>query len=296
MQFAFVFNNINSNGVTFTSIEDITDIVGKSMFLPANEMGDKLNSPFDNIVAHRMGAVYDVENKSAWATSCGSAELIYDNQQVGWALRHRLVIRLCDSLTSGDTNGVDAANAFIDHPNVMIRENNGRDDIIDSLLSAIAQTSIYIDLTTTEDDIKRYIESNTGKALSDDLRTKYDNKLSPVLLALETEVKNQLNMSNGVNRAKEFLSSLTLIIKECVGEMKSEYQEFKDNDITYNGNQELKSIINNGLEALIKGKLSDENTQLVQDKVSKVITNQREELRREGAIRFYNEVFEAIAK
>ena len=114
---------------------------------------------------------------------------------------------MCEALIYGDSSGLDAANNFVDNPNVMIRENNGRDDVIDALLSPTPQTTLYIDLSTTDDDINRYIESNTGKSLNEGLRYNYDNKINSVLSSLETEIKNQISMANGVSRASKFLRS-----------------------------------------------------------------------------------------
>lgn len=47
----------------------------------------------------------------------------------------------------------------------MIRENNGRDDIINTLLSPAPVYSLQIDENTTEFDVNTYIENNCGQKL-----------------------------------------------------------------------------------------------------------------------------------
>lgn len=61
--YAYVINNMNKAGVSFDSLDDLMDVVAKSAFLPANNMGDDLNSPFDNIPNSRDGGNYDILNK-----------------------------------------------------------------------------------------------------------------------------------------------------------------------------------------------------------------------------------------
>lgn len=158
--YAYIINNLNQAGVAFNNLDDLIDVVAKSAFLPANKMGDDLASPFDNIVAQKMGGTYDILNKKAWAASASSAELIYDSQAVGRALAYTTITQLCESMLQSPADGSTDANAFFDDQNVMIRENNGRDDVINALLSPAPVYSLQIDENTTEFDINSYIENN----------------------------------------------------------------------------------------------------------------------------------------
>lgn len=77
------------------------------------------------------------------------------------------------------SDGSGDANKFFDDQNVMIRENNGRDDIINTLLSPAPVYSLQIDENTTEFDVNTYIENNCGqKLLEKDLKTALNNKLA----------------------------------------------------------------------------------------------------------------------
>ena len=155
------------------------DVVAKSAFLPANKMGDDLASPFDNIKAQKMGGAYDILNKKAWAASASSAELIYDSQAVGRAIAYTTISQLCESMLQSPSDGSGVANMFFDDQNVMIRENNGRDDIINTLLSPAPVYSLQIDENITEFDVNTYIENNCGqKLLEKDLKTALNNKLA----------------------------------------------------------------------------------------------------------------------
>ena len=160
--YAYIINNTNQAGVSFNNLNDISDVIAKSAFLPANKMGDDLQSPFDNIVAQKMGGTYDIRNKKAWAASVGSAELIYDSQAVGRSYAFRIISQLCDSMLQSPIDGSADANKFFDDQNVMIRENNGRDDVIDSLMSPVPIYYLEITEDTTEQNVNFYLNQNYG--------------------------------------------------------------------------------------------------------------------------------------
>ena len=156
-RYAYLINNLNQAGVAFNKLDDLLDVVAKSAFLPANRMGDDLVSPFDNIKNQQDGGVYDIKDKKAWVASAGSAELIYDSQAVGRSVAYRIISQLCNSMVNKH-DGTQYANDFVDHQDVMIRENNGRNDVTDYLLSTNAEYALQIDESTTEADIDTYID------------------------------------------------------------------------------------------------------------------------------------------
>ena len=143
--YAFVINHFNQSGVSFNKLDDLLDSVAKSAFLPANKMGDEISSPFDNIRHQQDGHTYDILNKIAWAASTGSAELVYDSQAMGRAFADKLIALLCSSMTQTQSDGTELANKFVDHEDVLIRENLGRDDVIDFLLSPAPDYMLTID-------------------------------------------------------------------------------------------------------------------------------------------------------
>lgn len=91
--------------------------------------------------------------------------MIYDSQAVGRAIAYTTISQLCESMLQSPSDGSGDANKFFDDQNVMIRENNGRDDIINTLLSPAPVYSLQIDENTTEFDVNTYIENNCGQKL-----------------------------------------------------------------------------------------------------------------------------------
>lgn len=296
--YAYIINNTNQAGVSFSDKDDLIDVIAKSAFLPANKMGDDLASPFDNIVAQKMGGTYDILNKKAWAASVGSAELIYDGQAVGNVIAYATITQLCNYMLQPSTdNGSDAATKFVDDQDVSIRENEGRDDVINALLSPDPEYSITIDENTTDSDITTYIEGNCGQIrLKEDLKKRLNKKLSNTSKQFEQYIKNFL-IQGRVGEAINFINSLSSIISSCKDEMNKEQGEYnKSNSIPKQWSEMLNATRLKGIKKLLKSKnpIDEEAVAVLIQNLNETIKNNREEIRREWAIKFYNTFEETI--
>ena len=289
--YAFVINNLNEAGVAFDKLEDLVDVIAKSAFLPANKMGDEISSPFDNIRHQQNGGVYDILDKKAWAASTGSAEMIYDSQAVGRAYTCRIIAQLCDSMNHGISDGTANANRFVDHQDVLIRENDGRDDVIDSLLSSAPEYALTIDLNTTVNDINEYIEYNTGSRIDVALQNNLSQKIANVNNKFEAFLNNIIdNTTTGsVCSALQFVRSLRTLINLFREEMETEMKSLNaQNAIPTQWESELAGIRRTGIFAILGSKLDEDNVEMLYQKLIVYVSNIREEKRRLWAIRFYN--------
>lgn len=292
-RYAYCVNNYNQAGVAFDKIDDLLDVIAKSAFLPANRMGDDLTSPFDNIKNQQDGGVYDIKDKKAWVASSGSAELLYDSQAVGRATAYRIISQLCNSMRGGSHDGTQYANNFVDHQDVLIRENDGRDDVINSLLNPAPEYILTIDETTQEADIKSCIDYNTGQRIQDILSKALACKLSTVKVLFDEQVSNMLdNTTSGcLSQTKAFISALRTIIGLCSNEMKSEREELnKRNMQPAQWDSYIRQLPKKGIGSIFGGlKYNEDVAETLSQVLSEHITNLREEQRREWAIRFYND-------
>ena len=84
----YLINSTNKAGVVFQNIDEITDSIGRCMFLPSNE----IDSVKDNTGNVRF--VYNVKNKEAHYVSAGSAEIVYDNQAVGNVIARGIIAKI----------------------------------------------------------------------------------------------------------------------------------------------------------------------------------------------------------
>lgn len=295
--YAYVINNMNQAGVSFSNLEDLIDVVAKSAFLPANKMGDDLASPFDNIVAQKMGGTYDILNKKAWAASASSAELIYDSQAVGRALAYTTITQLCNSMLQSPTDGSTDANSFFDDQNVMIRENNGRDDVINALLSPAPVYSLQIDENTTEVDINSYIENNCGQTqLETSLKDALGKKLATTNSYFGKYISEIMSRPQGkVDAAIKFMESLLGIISICKGEMEKEGQDYRAlNSVPVQWGTMLNTVKKKGIVSIFGPRIDEEVVEILQNKLVESVMNRREEIRRSWAIKFYTSFEETI--
>ncbi|MCQ2258724.1 MAG: tubulin-like doman-containing protein [Bacteroidaceae bacterium] len=297
--YAYIINNMNQAGVSFNTLDDLIDVVAKSAFLPANKMGDDLASPFDNIVAQKMGGTYDILNKKAWAASASSAELIYDSQAVGRAIAYTTITQLCESMLQSPADGSTDANAFFDDQNVMIRENNGRDDVINALLSPAPIYSLQIDENTTEFDINSYIENNCGQTqLETSLKDALEKKLATTNSYFEKYISEIMSRPQGkVDAALKFMSSLSDIITICKGEMEEEGQNYRAlNSVPAQWGAMLNAVKVKGIKSIFGKSIDEEAVEILQNKLVEVVMNRREEIRRSWAIKFYTSFEDTIKK
>lgn len=291
--YAFVLNNLNQAGVAFDKLGDLVDVIAKSAFLPANKMGDAISSPFDNIIHQQEAGVYDILRKKAWAASTGSAELIYDNQAVGRAYAYRIISQICKSMTNQSiSDGTDETNKFVDNQNVLIRENEGRNDVIDSLISPAPEYILTIDENTTINDINGYIDYNAGNRIDADLQNSLQRKLANTSQEFERFLKDLMDNTNSgcVGVALQFIRSLKTLIGLCREEMENEQKELNtQNAIPMQWENDLNGIRRTGIKALLGSKVDEDNVEILSQKLTRFISNLREEKRRLWAIRFYND-------
>lgn len=294
--YAFVINNLNQAGVAFDKLSDLIDVIAKSAFLPANKMGDEISSPFDNIRHQQNGGVYNILDKKAWAASTGSAELIYDSQAVGRAYAYQIVAQLCDSMSYASTDGTDYANKFVDHQNVLIRENEGRNDVIDALLSPLPEYALTIDENTTINDINSYIDYNTGNRIDGELKNNLTKKLDNINREFSIFLSNLMdNTKSGcVGVSLQFIRSLKTLISLCRDEMENEKGELNSqNAIPMQWEADLNGIKRTGIGSIFGQKVNEDNVEILVQKLTDYVSSLREEKRRFWAIRFYND-FESV--
>ncbi len=291
--YAYVINNTNSESTSFNSLDDISDVMAKSMFLPANKMGDEITTPFDNILIQKDAGTYDILNKKAWAATTSSAELIYDSQAVGRVYAYRTIGQLCTSMLQSPEDGSADANRFVDDPDVLIRENEGKDNVIDALLSPGPEYLLNVDENTTQHDIDTYIANNCDETKlagrQGGLNDNFNNKLNAATVAFDKYIAEIMNRPQGkVDAAIKFAEALKKIIAICKGEMEQEGKDHHaQNSSPVQWKSYLNAVPNSGFKAIFK-KTNEEAIEALQYKLSEVVTNRREETRRSWALKFYN--------
>ncbi|MCF0186554.1 MAG: hypothetical protein HUJ98_08730, partial [Bacteroidaceae bacterium] len=281
---AYLLNNSTKAGIVLQHIDDVTDSIGRCMFLPSNEV----SSVTDNVKQVRF--VYSVGNKEAHYKSAGSSELIYDNQAVGNVLARAIISDICDELCN--VNSVNAANdahSWMEH--VRIQEHDA-DLLTDDLLAKPAPFMVAIGKDTSVDDINANIFGGAAeKNVLDEVSHNYQKKLDAVRSELKTKVDTVLNQQCGVGEAISFIGALIDGINLSLGEM-----------------QEEKAALSAALAYTVdwSGKLnaikpkrfweswSDDDGVALAQEVAYHIEQKRDLLRHTYAIQFYNQLLQDV--
>lgn len=305
-KYAYFFNNFNGNNDSITDLRDIEEVMAKSAFLPANEMGTDITTPFDNVFVAKDGGAFLIpqdgkkyNQKDGWVCGSGSAELLYDGYAVGYAYTYSIIASICRNMCNSTGDGSYEANSFVDNANVLIRENLGRDDVIDKLLTPAPSYSIQIDENTTVDDITEYLQLQYGTDadIIKSLPLKYKAILSNSKEQLDEKVK-QIMQNDGakgsVGNVLAFAKALRGIIALCNQEMTDEAKAFNDiNKTDKQWDVLVNSIKKRGIAALFNS-IDNDAVENLQNEIKNDVINHLEETRRVWASRFYVEFDEYV--
>ncbi len=293
--YAFIIQNKNKSQLTFENVPQIAQSMATSAFYASHAtLGGAAASNLNNIVNSRANNLYDISNKKAWCSSVGSAELIYDNQLVASVYANRILSKLCKALIEGsNATGVDEAKTFVDK--VRIRENEGRDDVINALLKEVLPPSeLLVNRATTPTDIVNYINmfSDEQKLLTV-INGNYKKKFDDVCTALSESIARLINepIDGSIGKTIAFLKQLKEVIRVCRTEMTTEQaenlQKIEANS-TINWSAQLEDCKGRF------GRMDSAACEELSQKVSGVIKVYREELRRRKAIDFYDDLTNKI--
>ena len=283
---AFIINNGSRAGVILQHIDDVTDSIGRCMFLPSNEV----NSVNDDI--KHIQFVYGVGNKEAHYKSSGSSELIYDNQAVGNVIARAIISDICDELCRKDSVSAEKnAQSWMTQVRIQEHEENM---LTDDLLTMSVPFSVAIG---KDDDVSQ-IEANIysgAKALNvlEEVKNKYDNKLVTVRKSLKNKIDEVLNQRCGVGEAEAFIEALENGINQSLSEMVREKEDLnRELAYTIDWNAKLNDIKPKGFFS----QWSQDDADMLATEVSLYIAKQRDLLRHTYAIQFYNELMSDVSQ
>lgn len=241
----FTVNNLNTAGEKISDISEISEQIGLAMFTGASELSAGINSAYDNVITILNGGALDIENKRAWAGGMGVSELFYNGNTLGNIYARRAIASMIINLLTASNSSQKLANDFIDHPEIQIRENDGNDYLIDSLLPK--QPSIQFPEIDEVDDLNNIINvfiNDTKKSSQNQISANYNIKYNRVLKGFKNKVNEIINADSGVANATVFLSDLNQQLDIFLDEMTDEEQELKKEQVN------LESVCNSELQFL----------------------------------------------
>lgn len=290
----FTVNNKNSGGQTISDISQIAEQIGLAMFVGSSEISGNINSAYDNVIPTLQGKKLDVKNKKAWACGMGVSELFYDGNMLGNIYARKAIASMINNLLTADDEAQKIANIFIDDDEVLIRENDGNDFLIDSLLNP--SPSFYFpvpdDLSDLSNVTNTYLENNKNESI-EKIEKNYDLKIKKVQNELQKYINKYINKSHGIANGREFLSDLQNQLDIFFTEMEEEEYELivQEKNIQVQIEQNISFLTNlSGFASILRGKEIKEAKQLHSDLLNQMVVNNNEIYRRQYAKRFINAI------
>lgn len=286
------FNNIiaignkNHNGDVINDCEHLSQMMSMAMVVSAGEISSGIQSIANNFERDMNAGNFDIENKRAIMGTLGMSAITYRASELSELYKAKFAREIAAALLSPGSNVDNEAIAWID--SARIRENNGHDDVIDSLLERMPKSALneIYDKANPRADINNYLLQVAVNA--NGLNERINSLKSGIKISLDNKVREIVN-ANGPVYAVEFLDQVIDQIDLCIGEMREELNFF-ENKVTA-----LNSSIDTAVEDYKvangkffgKAKAVQEATEVLCSTVINYVINDREIYRRNGAISFY---------
>ena len=294
----FTVNSKKTDGETLTDISEIAEQIGLAMFVGASHSKANIDSNYNGVLSVLNGGSLDVLNKKAWAGGFGVSELYYDGNSMGIIYAKKASINLINNLMTKSSASQNLADNFIDSPDVNIRENDGNDFLIDSLLSKypISRFPSIDDVSHINSIVDNYF-SNSQKNAIKQIEENYTEKVYSVNKELNKELKSILNQDSGVANAIEFLRSLKTQLNIFHNEMEEEEDEFlKKEENLRNQNHLDQDFLNSlsAMDSLFKKAAINSTKRDLSDRTNQLSITQNEILRRKYAKKFLKQLIAVV--
>lgn len=284
-------DNKNDNQDTYSHVDELTEMISLALVTSAGELSSASASVSDNLEKNILEGSMDIENKKAWAAGMGICELIYRNTEISRLYATKaakiMIERLFNSCEDTDT----IINAWIDSPEVNIRENNNNDHVIDFIADKNPKYDLSInDPANAAPEVEQYLQMNKIK----------DEVIKDKVSALTTKVRGELrkllvkhiNKECGISTAQNLVQGILAQVDIFMNEMVSEKEELIDREPKYRTALDAAvASLKEHESKFFKTKSATESLEEdVMDAAKAMCICQREIVRRDAAIQVFNAI------
>lgn len=282
----YLIDNKNGNNDVYTDTNDIAQMISLALVTSTGELSMAQQSVFDNVIKVIRDGNMDIEDKSAWAAGFGICEICYNGEELCNILKYKIVDRMVELLESPTEDANVIANSWIDDNH--IRENNGKDEVIDLICTKNAR--IPFDAINTpanpQPEVDAYM-TNLARVSPQEITGTIDSLKKSVRTALQSLLKKIINNKGGIGNCKNVINEITTQIELCLGEMRKELNDFQDKKPSLDGQVQTTCQELTDYMGKFFSRKKAQYIEAVIDAVNMCTTNLREIDRRNGAISFY---------
>lgn len=224
----YFVDNRNENNDMFDTVDPLCEMIALAIVTSVGELGVALASVSDNVSKLIADGTMDIKNKKAWVAGFGCAEIIFDGNHLARIYARKAMSQLINKMLNGGCDDpVTIANNWFD--TTKIRENQGRDDVIDYFMP-VMPPHVYSDVDDAANPEPECLQYVANRAMEQ--QQKLDEKLSElqgrVDESLTRLISEQANRECGIYLCQQILLSILHQIELCDGEMKEEKEQLEE--------------------------------------------------------------------
>ncbi len=224
----YLVDNRNDNDDVFTDVKPICQMISLAIVTSVGELGVALDSISDNVTKLIADGTMDIKDKKAWVAGFGCTEIVYNSDRLARLYACKASIQLVNKMLNGGCDDpANIANTWFDDNH--IRENLGRDDVIDYFMTKEPQYLFQDidDLGNPKPECKQFLNDRAVDK-PEELNRKLDELKTRIDASLAKLLTEQADRECGVFLCNEILHNILIQIDLCDNEMKNEQKKFED--------------------------------------------------------------------
>ncbi len=284
----YLIDNRNDQNDMFTDVAPLCEMISLAIVTSIGELGVTLDSIADNVNKLIGDGTMDIKNKKAWIASMGCSEIIFDGQRLARIYADKAASQIINLMMNrGCDDAITITNTWFDANH--IRENLGKDDVIDYFMSPAPPFTIS-DLDSPENPEPECLDFINNRCMEKQtaLNEKLDALKTRIDVALNDLMVKQANRECGVSLCSDILHAILHTVNICDDEMKTEIEDLESALPGYESSlqsacRELSDCMGSFLKIGKKGLIEE-----VLNRTMTLATQRREIERRKYARRFYS--------
>lgn len=291
----FFIDNKNVNNDSYTDVSEIAELLSLALVTSAGELSTAAASVIDNLEKNIMEGDMNIEDKRAWASGLGVCEIVFRGKTLQEIYAQKGAKRLVEMLLNTSEDSDVIASDWIDKPEVNIRENNNKDNVLDTLLpkSPRHQLVEIDDKANARAEIDLWLQNDAVKVseINKEMAVKASQLLERVNHELDLLLIKQMNRNGGVGSSLSIIEAIKRNVEIFLGEISEEVDQLQNHTIPARENS-LKIAVQDLTEYNQKFfKSKGQVRELAEAAISaatQLACQKRDALRHEVAIGFFN--------
>lgn len=286
-------NHSAVSAFNITKVEDLSEMIGIALATSAGTLDNTGTSIGDNQTQLIISKAMDIENKRGWVGGMAACEIIYSGSTLSNIYQLKAQSLIIDRLFNSCEDANNIANGWIDSAEVRIRENNGENQLTDTIHPLCPEYPFSVSCyESPEAEIEQ--SKSLNKIREEELKKIIEEKVASVKSELRKFMAANINRECGLQLSQDVVAQLQAQIVICLNEMREEKDNLEKtqqiNESTINSYATtLKNIANTFFKRGLSNAIESLN-----NAVNEYNTTSVDFQRHSAAISIYNSILVAL--